>query len=489
MEYSSSYYDLDLSSLLTELKSPEIYVREFSIKQIASYLNLKRIYSDEVITKITDNLSVNLEVIPGETLISLIDNLFKVLQENSISVTFYLNKIFPLLLLMVFRLNLDKTQFDLVTSTFGNLIKLCGVTSSQIIENQFKAIFENFSNEENFKFEFSKYALINCFTELIKNSPVISYNQIIDYYGLFKEIIENYKNPKEHIRIAIMNLIKEYLLLLGTRDKSKSGEKLNDVYMICINKIKTEDVNEANVVHGIILVLEAFCQSKEFLDNDKFEIAMNFLSKKKNHKNNKIKIAIMKVLPIIAELNNKKFEQNYSDSINQFYIALYSSKSSEEIKGQILIYFGKLCTILSFDNLKVYLSNIISFTKKDLKNNPNNFNIKILDFLALILKADEIKEDKSKTYFNYLSNEFPFSEIVDTMFNCGFYESHVNYLTTLLSIYEDDTFNNSFLVMNIIIVILNVISVIISDRKFVIRTSIKNFINFDPTLLSPSDSN
>ena len=67
-----------------------------------------------------------------------------------------------------------------------------------------------------------------------------------------------------------------------------------------------------------------------------------------------------------------------------------------------------------------------------------------------------------KNYPEDVDANFPFAELNDSMFNSGFYEKHINYLLQIISYYDFGSKDS----INIIIVVLNVISIIISDSIF-----------------------
>ena len=73
----------------------------------------------------------------------------------------------------------------MITKTIGNLIRIGGTHTSQIIESNIDSLFDKFSNEQSFKFENTKFALMSLLKEYTKNSPVIVYTKIIENFDLF----------------------------------------------------------------------------------------------------------------------------------------------------------------------------------------------------------------------------------------------------------------------------------------------------------------
>jgi hypothetical protein len=106
----------------------------------------------------------------------------------------------------------------MITRTIGNLIRIGGAHTSQIIESNIESLFDKFTNEQSFKFDNTKFALISLLKEYTKNSPVIVYNKIIENFHIFERIVDNYKDSRSFIREATAELVEEFLQLLSNRD-------------------------------------------------------------------------------------------------------------------------------------------------------------------------------------------------------------------------------------------------------------------------------
>ena len=86
-----------------------------------------------------------------------------------------------------------------------------------------------------------------------------------------------------------------------------------------------------------------------------------------------------------------------------------------------------------------------------------------------------------KRFWKDTLSELPYNDIMTKMFSCGFYDSHIKYLHQLLSLFD----NNSMEIIKIQLNVLNVIALIISDRKFVIKNAL-NKIKSQSLLTSSS---
>jgi ABC-type transport system involved in cytochrome bd biosynthesis fused ATPase/permease subunit len=72
-------------------------------------------------------------------------------------------------------------------------------------------------------------------------------------------------------------------------------------------------------------MLKACTMRREYF-NYKFQKAMEFLSKHRNHKSNQIKVSIIDNIPYFAEYLPQAFEQSYFESFMTYLVGLLSKK-------------------------------------------------------------------------------------------------------------------------------------------------------------------
>ena len=457
MNNVSGINQIDLNILLYQLLTQKRTTIEYSLKMISKYLYQNREYADEIISKIAAFLDKNINNISDEIIIKLIHKILGVLQENNISITNFMNKIFPILMHIIYYCNRSMEQFNKIIKTIGNLINVCGTFASQIIESHVDSMFEQFQKEQNFKYEYTKYAMISVLTEFLKNSPVISYTKIIESFKHFAGIISNYKSPKDNIRFASQKLIHEFLILLSNRDIDIKKSYTKKIYEICIESNLKNNVLDVNIIHGMILVIRVCTERREFF-NLKYKDAMEFLNRNKNHKSNIIRIAVIDTIPCLSEFQKEIFEESYFDIFIQQFISFYSSKPTNDLKSQLLITFGQLSLIISQIKFSAYSKTILTVIKDDIEKNPSAFNINILDCLSNFFQ----------NYSTEVIEYFPIKFLSDKMFNCGFYKNHILFLNKLISLFNE----RSKIVFKIIAFVLNVISMIVSNKEIDLKDSL-----------------
>ena len=158
MNTAPGFNHIDLLVILSQLRSNKPIIQEYSAKQVGSFLNKNREYADDIISKIAEFFDKNINDISETLLIKVITNILNVLQENNISMTNFMSKIFPILMHIIYYCNRTIEQYDIVTKVIGNLINKCGIYTSQIIESHVNSIFDKFKKEQSFKYEYTKYA-------------------------------------------------------------------------------------------------------------------------------------------------------------------------------------------------------------------------------------------------------------------------------------------------------------------------------------------
>ena len=446
-----SFNEIDLQVILEQLISSKQVMQAYSSKQVSNFINRNRESSNEIISKIAEFFDKNINEISEKTLIQVIASILEVLQENNISTTFFISKTIPLLMHIIYYCNRTEDQYNTITRIVGNLISTCGTHSSQLIETHVNSIIDMFRKEQSFKYEHTKYGMILVLKEFLINSPVISYNKIIEAYNSFEEIIMNYKDPKECIRAASVSLIKEFLLLLSNRDLQIREEFTKRIYNVCVDCNINSNVTDSNVIHGVVLVLQACTERREFF-NEKYTTAMTYLNKHKAHKSQSVKITIIDAIPLLGEYQRDVFEENYFDEFISYFTSLYNSKPHADIKVRLLICFGKLSLFISRSKFLPVLKSVMKSIKNDIDKGAFGFNVTMLDCLTNFMK----------NFSHETLSEIPYNDLLSKMFICGFYDSHMNYLLQLLSVFQE----NSVETVKIHLIILNVISMIISNRKF-----------------------
>ena len=116
----------------------------------------------------------------------------------------------PILIHLINYENKELSLIDKILEVIGNLIKLAEIYTRQIIENLIDGIFEKLStNLNDYKI---KYSYIHLLIEIIKNSPTISYNKIIEKNNseIIIKILNYYQDRELKIRESIGKLIKVF---------------------------------------------------------------------------------------------------------------------------------------------------------------------------------------------------------------------------------------------------------------------------------------
>ena len=461
----------ELTAILNQLKSKNETSKELTLKQLTSFLNNNREYVDEIIEEMSKFFDSEKQSIEETYFYKIITNICSKLEENNLSTTKFINKIFPILMLRIYYYSQNKPKDDtLLFNVLSDLTKKCENNVGQI-EFNLNTVFEKLRDEKNPPDDSTKYALITVLEKFLHNAPLICFSKIMKSTNGFKTIISDFNHREENIRIAVQKLVEEFLLILLNKDAHVRKEKTESIiYDTCIKEYIDKKNNNDFTTHGLVLILKALTVKKNNIINEffkeKYKIFLDFLYSNLPTEKINIKISIIEALPSFCEylpiiLEEKEYLEYFRKIMSTLLDTYDDKKTDEKIKTEILKAFGKLCLI---ESLKQCFSEkilaIIGIIRNDIIENKI-FNEYILDCLS--------------DFMTFYNEEFiailPFNIYYEKMFSNGLKESHINFLKKLLTQYEKDSKEN----IQIIISMLNVISFLITEKEFSFKNTQKIF--------------
>jgi hypothetical protein len=92
----------DLTALLKQFKSKNEESKELALKQLTTYLNNNREYTDEIIEEMSKFFDSQNESIEETDFYKIINNICSILEKNYLSTTKFINKIFPMLMQRIY---------------------------------------------------------------------------------------------------------------------------------------------------------------------------------------------------------------------------------------------------------------------------------------------------------------------------------------------------------------------------------------------------
>ena len=461
----SSEIEQDINIILSPLKSPYEFEREFSINQLIKYLNIKRTYIDEIIEGISLFFKNEIDSIEEIYFYKVINTFCSELEENNLSTAKFISKILPFLMNKIYNYKQKKQKDDnILFNTISNCIQKFGNNVGQI-ELCLNTIFEKLTDEKNQLDDNAKIALIKVLSDFLHNAPISSFYKIIKFSNDFKKIISDFKHENKNIRKAVEILIEEFILILLNRDVlARKTQSETIIYNTCIKNYIEKENNNEYILHGLILVLKSFTiknpknenQINEFF-MEKYKTFLDFLYSNLSSQNPLIKISVIETITkyceFLSNILEKKEYLSYFEKILKNLISLYSQKDNDDkIKLEILKSLGKLSILEDFHCIfSENISEILGIIKKDISENKA-FNEKFLEILS----------DFMTIYNEEFVELLPFDIYYDKIFTLGIKESHIPFFKKLLSIYPKNSRKN----IQIIICLLNVISFIITQKQF-----------------------
>ena len=449
---------IELKSIFNKMISEKESSPPFqSIKLLCNFLNKNRTNTEEIIKNISLFFNGN-DKIPDIIILNTVNNILPLLSENTQVINF-LNMILPILVHIIYYNNKSISSINDLIQTIGYIIKKGGIYTRQIIENNIDSLFDKFSNDsKTYKYENTKYGMINFLAEVIESSPLITYNKIIEKstFEIFLKVIDNFKDNNQDIRNSVGYLIKIFCTMVNKR------ENINNVYIDKIyNRIILQfsyDIKENSYtpnnyssVNGILICLNNF--PIQYFTNDKYKKFMDLINYCQFTKNSQIKTNYIENIPFFIQINSSSFNSDYSQIILPYIISLLIPKNPE-FRACLLICIGKMSNILSQEIFSTYLNQFLNFISAFFERDI--YEKEIFECLSKML------DSYNGIYKNEVLRKIDVFKILPKIFKTGMTVYHTNFLCSLLNIYNEESME----AYTLLIIILNLISVIISGEIF-----------------------
>ena len=467
----TSEIEQDIRIILNSLKSPYELEKDFSINQLMIYLNIKKAYVDEIIEGISTFFKSEIEIIEEIYFYKVLNIFCSKLEENNLSTTKFINKMFPFLMNKIYTYKYTKQKDDELFNTISNFIKKSENNVGQI-ELCLNKIFDKLNESKNQLDDNAKYGLITTLSNFLHNAPIISFYKIMKSSTEFKKIISDFKNKNKNIRKSVQKLIEEFLFILLNKESIVRKAQSEDIiYNTCIKDYIGKYDNNEFLIHGLILVLKSFTiknpknekQINEFF-MEKYKIFLDYLYSNLSSENYLIKFTIIEALEKYCEflpyiLNEKEYLE-YFRKILKDLINIYSGKDiNEKIKSEILKTLGKMSLLKEFiEPFSENIDTILEIISKDFTENKA-YNENILECLSNIMT----------TYDTEFFDILPFNVLYEKIFSYGLKESSVLFFKKLLFLFSRNSREN----IQITLCLLNAISLIITQKEFIFKYSQK----------------
>ena len=366
----------DLTVILNNIKSKDESLKELSLNQLTTFLNTNREFVDEIIEEMCKFLDSEKQSIEQSFFYKIIIKFYSKLEEKNISTIKFINKIFPMLMVHIYyykdyKKNEDNKFYEIISY----FTKKCENNNIGQIEFNLNTVFEKLTDKNNPPDDINKYAMIRLLGTFLKNAPVVCFAKIMASTDKFKDIILEFKNKDENIRKVVMDLIKEFLLILFNKDPDVRKNNSLMIYNSCINKYINQNITDINIIIGVISMMKVFTVSKNGKINeifkDNYKECLDFLFNGFASEKLIIKLLSIEVLSDYVEyltliMGNEGID--YFDSVLNSFLNAFTKKIDEKIKYEILKALGKMSRIESLKNtFKSKALFIIGSIRKDFK--------------------------------------------------------------------------------------------------------------------------
>ena len=432
------------------------------LKQINSILQYNREESVNNIEQLTKFVENNFDNLTVKIIIKTFTTLSKFLSHNSSLQIILSRNFYKTLFFIITEKDNPDEENNYLIKNIENTIKMCGSHISNDIKTNIDEIGNKcLSNEIKIN---KKVILLEILITFIKGAPMVSFNKMMKTESfLMKLILIYYKDSYFDMRKIISDLTYYFFSLIENRDNNIKKNYFKIIYDLIINNFKNSNNNKKPndndifIIHGSILLIKSIIIMKEFF-NEKSNEILEILFKFKNSKYLPIKNRIIEYIPDLTDylINNKILFEKFCD----FLIDEYISNKDEYTNTLILSSLEKLSLKIPKEFFEYRAEKIIICLKKKFENKK------------YIIKRDEVEclSELLTNYHNSIMKKIPLNLIFEKIFECGFNETHVNFLQKLINI-ENDTSDEE--IITVILVSLNVISLILS-KKINLNNSFQN---------------
>ena len=434
-----------------------------SVKKLTMYIRRNRNLIENIINKVNELLksisNINL-------MINIVNIIIELVTERR---NHHLNDLIDILIKKLeFIPYTYFASIQKIVNTVGDIIKLDNISIQKYLENTINKIIITLTKQPEQKkerIENTKFYSILLLSKIIENSSLLAYNIITkeENFKNLTKIIENFKDPKLTVRLAVGELIKQFNLILKNRDYESRTKYQTLIFDIILSEYKnhlkesSSDPNNINLISGIIIILKNIYDSEPlyFIKNENIYFNLvEKLSKCINSKSNQIKIQFIKFVPELFQMNSDIFMKKclgvFLEESNKFL----TIKCNNELRKTILVTLGFISLHVKRDNFNICLDNLISLLK--ILVNEKNIDDEIFKCLADLLN------NKLKIYMEVILTKFDINSILLHIFKNGLTAYKIEFLTAIMFSFS----NFSMQYISTAIASLQTISLILCDEDF-----------------------
>ena len=439
-----------------------------SVTLLLFYIRRNRQNLDEIIKKISFFFNSNSDI-NNKILINAINKILNLLTENNHIINF-INMILPILVNYLTFSNKSISSFDEINNAIGRLIKTGGISIKLIVEKNLESLMLKFNKENeftSFKFENTKFALIQFLCKILENSSFYIFNKIKEknIFEIFLGILDYYKDPKPEVRYIIGELVKQFIQMLNERDSKTKNEYIKIIYNYIYSQfvIHAQENNhipiDNNLLSGFLIILQRiyFSEPSFFKDPALYTKLVQNLMKCKNSLkiNVGITIEFIRFVPMLLQMNKDLFIENFLKDFLEFCNTLLNIKTSFDIRNALFLTLGTLSLAIDREYFEITLGKLLSLIKT-LLNEKNTLDKEMVKCLS------DLFCNKDNIYLEAIRKEIILTDILKTLFKTNISLYQLEYLQSIMSAFNNFTREH----ISTAITSLNVVSLILLDEKF-----------------------
>ena len=246
----------------------------------------------------------------------------------------------------------DYGVLDKTARALGHLARPGGSFTAELVETSMQKAFEWMESRE----EGRRLASVLLIRELAKNSPTLVYGFVGQ---VFKEIWVVLKDPRELIRKVAAEAVSACFEVTAARDPQFRKQWFTTIYDQCLKILNT--TASLDEQHGALLILrELLIRGVMFMEQF-YRNACEIVLRLKDHKDPKIRLLVVQIVPVLAEYAPMDFMNNY---LHKFMIYLQAQLKREKERNGAFIAIGQIAKAVG-SSMAQYLDGILLVVREN----------------------------------------------------------------------------------------------------------------------------
>ena len=249
----------------------------------------------------------------------------------------------------------DGLVLERASQALGHLARPGGAYTAELVEAEVASAFEWLQPDN--KQESRKLAAAYLIRELARNSPTLIYGFIPQIFELIWNAL---RDPKESVRRIAAEAVSACFEVMAARDPQFRAQWFQKVYTKCLEGLRT--FSSVDEIHGSLLILKELLLQGGMTVNDFYRNACEIVLKLKDHKDTRIRMQVVDIIPVLAAYAPLDFINSY---LHKFMVYLQAVLKKEKERNSAFLAIGAMARAVG-GAMGQYLDGILLYIRESL---------------------------------------------------------------------------------------------------------------------------